>query len=41
MYEGELAGCVALRNLGNGVWKIKRLYVGPQFGGIGIARAPG
>jgi ribosomal protein S18 acetylase RimI-like enzyme len=37
-YDGAPAGCVALRNLGDGSCEMKRLFVGEKFHGLGIGR---
>ncbi len=38
-HADELAGCAALREIGDGIGETKRLYVRPAFHGSGFGRA--
>ena len=39
LWSGEVAGCGALQDLGDGICELKRIYIKPDFRRKGIARA--
>jgi ribosomal protein S18 acetylase RimI-like enzyme len=39
IYENQTVGCVAIKCFDNSICEMKRLYVKPQFRGLGIGRA--
>jgi GNAT superfamily N-acetyltransferase len=38
-YKGQIVGCVGLKQFGDGICEMKRLYVRPEFRGLGIGKA--
>jgi len=39
VYQGKPAGCVGIRNLGDGLCEMRRLFVIPRYRGLGIGKA--